>query len=63
MLAQGPSQAFTSLEWDGIWAVNKKIIDPIAPRFIAVLTDKMCVLTARSNRAWTSPFFLFSFFG
>jgi hypothetical protein len=49
MLAQGPSQAFTSLEWDGIWASNKKIIDPVAPRFVAVLMDKMyvCSGTAR----------------
>ncbi|TRM69431.1 tRNA synthetases class I, catalytic domain-containing protein [Schizophyllum amplum] len=36
MLAQGPSQAIVSLEWDTIWAMNKKIIDPIAPRFWAV---------------------------
>lgn len=37
MLAQGPSQAVTSLEWDGIWSMNKKVIDPIAPRYTAVL--------------------------
>lgn len=36
MLAQGPSQAVTSLEWDGIWTTNKKVIDPIAPRYTAV---------------------------
>ena len=49
MLAQGPSQAITSLEWDGIWTANKKIIDPIAPRHAAVLKDKMLVLLTSSQ--------------
>ncbi|KAI0029739.1 glutamate-tRNA ligase [Vararia minispora EC-137] len=40
MLSQGPSQAIVSLEWDSIWALNKKIIDPVAPRFWAILKDK-----------------------
>jgi glutamyl-tRNA synthetase len=40
MLSQGPSQAIVSLEWDSIWALNKKIIDPVAPRFWAVLKTK-----------------------
>ena len=39
MLAQGPSQAVTSLEWDAIWATNKKIIDPVAPRHTAIAAD------------------------
>lgn len=41
MLAQGPSQAVTSLEWDGIWSMNKKVIDPIAPRYTAVSKKDM----------------------
>ena len=36
MLLQGPSQAFTNLEWDVIWNLNKKVIDPVAPRFVAL---------------------------
>ena len=36
MLLQGPSQAFTNLEWDSIWNINKKVIDPVAPRFVAL---------------------------
>lgn len=44
MLAQGPSQAVVSLEWDSIWTLNKKIIDPIAPRFWAIVKDKRHVL-------------------
>ncbi|PCH37806.1 glutamate-tRNA ligase [Wolfiporia cocos MD-104 SS10] len=36
MLAQGPSQAIVSLEWDSLWTLNKKVIDPVAPRFWAL---------------------------
>jgi glutamyl-tRNA synthetase len=28
------------LEWDGIWATNKKIIDPVVPRFWAIAKEK-----------------------
>ncbi|OBZ65990.1 putative glutamate--tRNA ligase, cytoplasmic [Grifola frondosa] len=45
MLSQGPSQAVVSLEWDSIWALNKKIIDPVAPRFWAVLKDDVVPVT------------------
>ena len=40
MLLQGPSQAVVSLEWDSIWALNKKVIDPVAPRHWAIVKDK-----------------------
>ncbi|KAJ6624520.1 glutamate-tRNA ligase [Mycena sp. CBHHK59/15] len=53
MLAQGPSQAVVSLEWDSIWAMNKKIIDPIAPRHWAVVTEKMVPVTITGGP--TSP--------
>ena len=29
MLAQGPAQAIVSLEWDTIWAMNKKVSDEV----------------------------------
>ncbi|KAG6333574.1 hypothetical protein ID866_5513 [Astraeus odoratus] len=45
MLAQGPSQAIVSLEWDSIWAINKKVIDPVAPRFWAIVKDNMVPVT------------------
>ncbi|KAF9473776.1 glutamate-tRNA ligase [Pholiota conissans] len=41
MLSQGPSQAVVSMEWDGIWTLNKKIIDPVAPRFWAIAKDNV----------------------
>ncbi|TDL29172.1 glutamate-tRNA ligase [Rickenella mellea] len=39
MLAQGPSQNQILLEWDSIWSMNKKIIDPVAPRFCALVKE------------------------
>ena len=27
------------MEWDKIWAFNKKVIDPIAPRYNALLKE------------------------
>ncbi|KAN0140810.1 glutamate-tRNA ligase [Lactarius tabidus] len=49
MLSQGPSQAIVSLEWDSIWALNKKIIDPIAPRFWSVLKTKNVLVTIQGG--------------
>jgi glutamyl-tRNA synthetase len=43
MLSQGPSQSIVSLEWDSIWALNKKIIDPIAPRYWAIVKENVYV--------------------
>ncbi|KAF5315925.1 hypothetical protein D9611_004790 [Ephemerocybe angulata] len=45
MLLQGPSQAAVSLEWDSIWSLNKKIIDPVAPRHWALLKEKSVPVT------------------
>ncbi|KAJ8401185.1 hypothetical protein AAFF_G00387670 [Aldrovandia affinis] len=35
--AQGGSRSVVNMEWDKIWAFNKKVIDPVAPRFTALL--------------------------
>ena len=35
------SLIFIFLEWDKIWALNKKIIDPVSPRFAAVHSEKV----------------------
>ncbi len=36
ILAQGSSRSVVYMEWDKIWAMNKKVIDPVAPRFTTV---------------------------
>lgn len=43
ILMQGASQKNLELEWDKIWALNKKVIDPVAPRHTALNLDKMYV--------------------
>lgn len=36
IIAQGSSRSVVVMEWDKIWSFNKKVIDPIAPRFTAL---------------------------
>ncbi|CAK9442032.1 uncharacterized protein LODBEIA_P58210 [Lodderomyces beijingensis] len=36
IISQGPSRNIINLDWSVVWALNKKIIDPVAPRFTAV---------------------------
>jgi len=36
ILQQGPSRNILNLDWSLIWNVNKKVIDPTAPRYMAV---------------------------
>lgn len=45
MLAQGPSRKPSMMEWDKIWSDNKRIIDPICPRFVSVRKERACKLT------------------
>uniref|UniRef100_A0A8B9JFK4 Bifunctional glutamate/proline--tRNA ligase n=1 Tax=Astyanax mexicanus TaxID=7994 RepID=A0A8B9JFK4_ASTMX len=39
--AQGGSRSVVNMEWDKIWAFNKKVIDPVAPRFSALLKQQV----------------------
>lgn len=36
IIAQGSSKAIVFMEWDKIWAFNKKHLDPIVPRYTAI---------------------------
>lgn len=45
VLAQGPSKNILNLDWSLIWAVNKKVIDPVAPRFTAIVKDNAVKVT------------------
>ncbi|KAG5673819.1 hypothetical protein PVAND_003834 [Polypedilum vanderplanki] len=44
IIAQGSSKAVVFMEWDKIWAFNKKVIDPIAPRYIALENDNRIIV-------------------
>ncbi|GFO21484.1 bifunctional glutamate/proline--tRNA ligase [Plakobranchus ocellatus] len=37
IITQGSSRSVNMMEWDKIWAYNKKVIDPVVPRFTALL--------------------------
>ncbi|CAI5760160.1 unnamed protein product [Candida verbasci] len=39
IISQGPSKNIINLDWSVIWSLNKKVIDPVAPRFTAVLFE------------------------
>ncbi|XP_036210571.1 bifunctional glutamate/proline--tRNA ligase isoform X3 [Myotis myotis] len=39
--AQGSSRSVVNMEWDKIWAFNKKVIDPVAPRYVALLKKEV----------------------
>lgn len=39
ILMQGPSKNVLLLEWDKLWTLNKKHIDPIAPRYTALVKE------------------------
>jgi glutamyl-tRNA synthetase len=33
------------MEWDKLWAINKDVIDPITPRYTAIVKDTAVKLT------------------
>lgn len=41
IISQGPSKNIINLDWSLIWAVNKKVIDPIAPRHTALASKDL----------------------
>jgi len=41
IVAQGSSKSNVHMEWDKIWSFNKKVIDPISPRYNALLKDEV----------------------
>lgn len=45
IISQGPSRNILNLDWSLIWAMNKKIIDPISPRHTALEHPVLVALT------------------
>jgi glutamyl-tRNA synthetase len=50
ILSQGASKRIIDMEWDKFWATNKKHVDPVAPRYTALVKDSL-VPVALSNFA------------
>jgi glutamyl-tRNA synthetase len=44
MLEQGNSKATVFMDWSALWSKNKKILDPIAPRYTALSMESLCIL-------------------
>lgn len=51
MLEQGPSRNTVNMEWDKIWAANKKILDPVVPRYTAIGKNTSVKLTIENGPA------------
>jgi glutamyl-tRNA synthetase len=46
IVSQGASKNMTVQEWDKLWNINKRIIDPVAPRHTAIATGNQASLPA-----------------
>lgn len=44
ILSQGSSKAIVFMEWDKIWAINKKVLDPIVPRYTSIVSKDFVTL-------------------
>ncbi|KAG6957046.1 hypothetical protein JG687_00010218 [Phytophthora cactorum] len=45
ILSQGASRRITDMEWDKFWTLNKRVLDPIAPRYFAIAQESSVPLT------------------
>jgi len=45
ILSMGASKNTNLMEWDKIWAFNKAVIDPVAPRLTALLAEGLVPFT------------------
>ncbi|ESO85454.1 hypothetical protein LOTGIDRAFT_154947 [Lottia gigantea] len=50
IISQGSSRSVNMMEWDKIWSVNKKVIDPIVPRYTALLKDDVVPLIIKEAK-------------
>ena len=52
-LPQGASRNVNLMTWEKLWSINKRIIDPVAPRHTAVAAER--VLMRLTNGAAPAP--------
>ncbi|EOA19732.1 hypothetical protein CARUB_v10003812mg [Capsella rubella] len=45
ILEQGASKNLNLMEWDKLWSINKRIIDPVCPRHTAVIAEHRVLFT------------------
>ncbi|KAI1171082.1 tRNA synthetases class I, catalytic domain-containing protein [Nemania sp. FL0916] len=55
ILKQGPSRNIVTMDWTSFWAANKKEIDPVAPRYTAILKKDSVMVTIKGADAPTEP--------
>jgi glutamyl-tRNA synthetase len=54
MVSQGPSKNVIHMDWHTIWAMNKKVIDPMAGRFTAINTHSVkCIVNGAPAESTT----------
>ena len=46
---QGSSKTLVNMSWDKLWSINKKVIDPVAPRHVAL--DKRALVRVKVEGA------------
>ena len=47
--SQGSSRSVVMMEWDKIWSFNRKVIDPIVPRYTAVIKEGAVPITVHGG--------------
>lgn len=60
IIAQGSSRSVVVMEWDKIWAFNKKVIDPVAVRCVKYGTTSL-MIEWRSDQQFLKHYFYFIF--
>ena len=52
---QGSSRSVVMMDWDKLWSFNRKVIDPVAPRYTALLKDDMVPIYLEGATDATKP--------
>ncbi|KAI9747581.1 MAG: S-adenosyl-L-homocysteine hydrolase [Chaenotheca gracillima] len=55
ILSQGPSSNIVLLDWTTFWATNKMAIEPVSPRYTAVIAENIVKATILRPRHGKSP--------